>query len=183
MPQSDDQFQASLAKARKIERAVAAWLMSKGARILPVYDYSGLGEGKAPKLQAFSASDSLVTPDLLVARRGCMSWCEVKWKTSAFHFRKTNEFETGIDLRLWNQYQRVKKITGCRVFLVFVHEAEDTVTCDEIGLLDSLPNKRVSSWGRPSEDTNRSHPPMVNWPLRVLHPLATYRQVVPSEAA
>lgn len=168
-------FDEAVAKARVIERAVAQWLMAHGARILPVYDYSGLGENKAPRLEAFSASDSLVTPDLLVARSGRMQWCEVKWKERAFEFMKTNEYETGIDLRLWKQYQRVKTVTGCRVFLVFAHKQENIVTCDEIGAMDSLPGKRVYMGSQ--------YKSMINWPLRHLHQLTEYARIIPSEAA
>lgn len=174
MPPNDD-FESKLARARAIEVAVATWLRARGARILPVYDYSGLGSGKAPKLEAFSASDSLVTPDLLVARRCTLSWCEVKWKARANLFRQTNEFETGIDLRLWRQYRHVRHETGARVFIVFAHEAEGFVTCDDIDVLDAMPSKRVYSGDRFAH--------MVNWPLRHLHRLAEYSAVIPGRAA
>jgi hypothetical protein len=168
-------FDAKLAHARTIEIAVATWLKARGARILPVYDYSGLGSNKAPKLEAFSACDSLVTPDLLVARRGSISWCEVKWKARANHFRQNNEFETGIDLRLWRQYRHVRHETGARVFLVFAHEAEGFLTCDDIDVLDAMPSKRVY------QGDKFAH--MVNWPLRHLHRLAEYEHVVGARAA
>lgn len=168
MPPSS--FEEQLARARVIERAFAAWLMQRGARILPVYDYSGLGDGKAPKLQAFSASDSLVTPDLLVARKGALVWCEVKWKARADWTKITGEFDTGISRRLWRQYQHVRAVTGARVFLVFAHEAEDVVTCDEIGALEAL-GPRIYT----GEKMGRGG--MVFWPLRRLHPLASYRSV------
>jgi hypothetical protein len=174
MRPSED-FETKLAHARTVEIAVATWLKARGARILPVYDYSGLGSGKAPKLEAFSASDSLVTPDLLVARRGSLSWCEVKWKTSANLFKNTNEFETGIDLRLWRQYRHVKHETGARVFIVFAHEAEGYLTCDELDVLDAMPSKRVYQGDRFAH--------MVNWPLRHLHRLAEYRDVIVERAA
>lgn len=173
MPPS--RFEEDLARARVVERAFASWLMQRGSRILPVYDYSGLGSGKAPKLEAYAASDSLVTPDLLVARSGSLVWCEVKWKASANLFRRTNEFETGIDLRLWKQYQRVRRETGARVFLVFAQMSEGIVTCDDIDALDALPSKRV--YDGPAYDS------MVNWPLRHLHRLANYAEVVREAAA
>jgi len=170
----NEAFRSAVARARVIEIAVATWLMERGCLILPVYDYSGLGENKAPKLQAFSATDSLVTPDLLVARSGLLSWCEVKWKSGVIHYRKTNERETGIDLRLWHQYQKVKAVTGAKVFLLFAHSnPEDSViTCDELAVLDALPQKRESARGR------GGHPPMINWPIRLLHRMASYDDVI-----
>ena len=169
---SEQEFRENVAKGRVIERALARWLMSRGARILPVYDYSGLGENKAPKLEAFSATDSLVTPDLLVARKGRMQWCEVKWKESAFLFRKTNERETGINLRLWSQYLRVKQVTGCQVFLVFAHKRRISSRATR--------SDRFPMLTRQAMYRGDAYAPMINWPLRLLRPLAPYSDVVPA---
>jgi len=128
-------FEAKLEIGRAAEKLVAAWLKRRGWRILPVYDYSGLDEGKAPKLEAEKAEDSLVTPDLLAARAGVMSWFEVKYKTRADWTRKTKRFETGISLRLWRHYREAQAASGATVWLVFVHEQEDEIRA---GALDDL---------------------------------------------
>lgn len=168
-------FEQALAHGREIEKSVAVWLMARGCRILPVYDYSGLGDGKAPKLEAFSASESIVTPDLLVARNGKLHWCEVKWKSEATFTRINQTWETGISLRLWEQYRLVKRHTGARVWLVFAQEAEGYLTCDEIGALEAMPPRIY-----PGAKMGRGG--MVFWPLASLTHLAAYSAVIPTAA-
>lgn len=120
-------FLAAVARARIIEMAVAAWLMSRGWRVLPVYDYTGLKEDKAPKLQAADIAEALVMPDLFVARQGAAHFVEVKWKQHADWTRITRRLETGISLRLWNHYQRVQQETGLAVWILFVHDDESEI--------------------------------------------------------
>jgi hypothetical protein len=167
--------QESIEKFRQIERDVAAWLMRRGCRILPVYDYSGLGENKAPKLQAFSAQDSLITPDLLVARRGLLQWCEVKWKDHAEHTILTNEYETGIGQYLFAQYRLVKHVSGARVFIVFAHRQENVITCNELDDLSSI-------GARAYNEDKMDRGGMWFWPLRKLHVLAKYDDVIKESA-
>lgn len=169
------EFASAVERARKIERAVARAIMARGVLVLAAYDFSGLSDNKAPKLEAFSSLESLVVPDLFVARQGRSSWVEVKWKGGAFLFRKTRELETGINLRLWDQYQQVRSATGARVFLVFVHERERLTTCDEIEQLREI--------GPRCSKASPSMPAMANWPLRLLTPFLPYDEIVPAEAA
>ena len=138
--QPDPAFDARLAFARKVEMGLSAWLQARGGFILPVYDYSGLGDGKAPKLQG--VDNSLVTPDLFTARQGQTRWVEVKWKSEATWTHITQRFETGIDRRLWTHYERVEAETGIPVWLLFVHEKEGEVRGQSIAELNK--NKRVS---------------------------------------
>lgn len=109
--------------------------MEKGYRILPVYDYSGLDQKKAPKLTAIVQSDSLVLPDLLSAKAGSSRWVEVKFKNSASFTRCTKRLETGISRKLWNHYQKVEIETGIPVYLVFAHKIENEVRCAPISAL------------------------------------------------
>lgn len=120
-------FDTQLEIGRRAEKAVGRWLMSRGWLILPVYDYSGLGERKAPKLVAAQALASLVVPDLLACRKGLMRWAEVKWKLRADWTRSTQRKETGISKRLWLQYFEVHEQSGLEVWIVFVHQSEGEV--------------------------------------------------------
>jgi hypothetical protein len=133
--QSRGEFEASLAHGRTIEQAVARWLMSNGYLILPVYDYSGKGLQKAPKLQAADIAASLVVPDLLAARNGTLRWVEVKWKSRADFTWITQRRETGIDNPLWKDYLEVQRITGHEVWLVFVHEQEREIIGNKLDAL------------------------------------------------
>lgn len=168
---SDATFKAAVAESRKVERAVAAWLMKRnGCSVLPVYDYSGLSQDKAPKLQAFSSADSLVCPDLLVARRGLLTWVEVKWKTACIHWRKTSQDQTGIDRRLFDQYVRVAAVTGARVFLMFCHREPDVVTCDDLASL-------AVAKGRRDSVRSSTMPAMISWPIDSLHRVAKFSDI------
>lgn len=130
---ADERFRVSVEFYRRYEKAVAAWLMRRGWFIFPVYDFSGLGENKAPKLQAASPTQSLVTPDLFVSRGGTSKWVEVKWKTHAEpgiirsmarKCQPNDALETGVSLRLWRHYEQVQSVSGCEVWITFVHERE-----------------------------------------------------------
>ncbi len=167
MPQSS--FDVQRERGAVAERAVARWLQTKGWRVLPVYDFSGKGDDKAPKLAAFSAEDSLVTPDLLIARRGLARWVEVKFKTAASYTFITGTRDTGISLRLWGQYGSVGRESGLGVFLCFAHETEDSVTLNSYReLMDMSP--------RLSRGPDRGG--SVLWPLAKLRRIASYREIV-----
>jgi len=131
-------FEEKLAMGREYELLVAGWLKRRGFLILPVYDYSGLGENKSPKLQAANDADSLVVPDLLIAQaQKGTKWVEVKFKARADFTRKTQRMETGIALRLWRHYHEVKAATGLPVWLMFCHAEEDEIRGAEIADLAS----------------------------------------------
>lgn len=128
-------FEERIAQGREIEKAVAAWLMARGTKILPVYDYSGLADGKAPKFTAAKISESLVVPDLLGAKSGHCIWFEVKYKHHADFTRKTQQFETGISYRLWMHYQQVEQESGIPVWLLFAHYKENELRGERLSSL------------------------------------------------
>lgn len=164
-------FEDQLAFGREIEKAVGAWLMKRGQRILPVYDYSGLAEGKAPKFTAAVQSDSLVLPDLLGAKNGKSTWFEVKFKDRADFTRKTARFETGISKRLWEHYQKVEAESGSPVWLIFAHKQEDELRGDAIAALKET--ARIYDGGK------MGHAGMVFFDYRALRFLAKLSGVAP----
>ena len=90
----------------------------------------GEGSGRASE----RAADSLVVPDLLVARGG-LKWVEVKYKARADFTHKTQRMETGISLRLWQHYIRVEAETRIHVWLMFVHERESEIVGNSVSQL------------------------------------------------
>jgi hypothetical protein len=158
-------FEQAVARARVIEQAVAAWLMRRRCQILPVYDYSGLGKGKAPKLAG--ASRSLVTPDLLVAREGMTTWVEVKWKTSATLHKTSGSVDTGIERRLWDHYSEVERVTGIPVWIVFVHQTEREIRGEPISTLKSCARFGVGAGAG-----------MVYFPVAKIRQLASFQDVM-----
>jgi len=165
-------FRERLSEARAVEKKVAEYFQGLGHRVLPVYDYSGLSDGKAPKLQSSKSSESLVTPDLLLAKEGICAWIEVKMKGRADYTRMTDQLETGISLRLWDHYLRVQECTGIEVWLLFIHKAEKKVVGECISVLKKM---------RPRFYTGHKMGPsgMVFFPFDRLQDVCTYEEMVP----
>jgi len=116
-------------RGEQFERSLSWYLQARGWSVLPVYNYAGT-EQKAPALEAHGGD--LVLPDLLGARAGVVLWCEAKRKARADLTRVTGRLETGLSLRLLDQYREVKARTGIDVWIFFGHELEDEVRCCEI---------------------------------------------------
>lgn len=157
-------FEEALSRSREREKAFARWL-GRWAYVLPVYDFSGHGESKAPKLSG--AREGLVCPDFLVSHDGLTVWVELKHKRSSWS--GLGYPETGMSLRLWDQYRRVQDATGISVYVVFAHVAEDKITWDPIHTLESLPSKRIYKGDRFAH--------MVFWRLEELKMIKRYTEV------
>jgi hypothetical protein len=164
-------FDFQRARSKVVEVAVAKWLMGRGWKILPAYDFSGAGDDKAPKLMA--DGESLVLPDLLGCRAGKSIWFEVKLKTSATLYRKTGTWETGISLRHFRHYQKVRDESGLPVWLVFAHQGENEVSAAPLEALESC--LRVYSGNLMGRGG------MAFFPYAALRRLATLADVVADE--
>ena len=112
-------------------------LRSKGWYVIPSYDYSGDDGNKAPRMEG--PKNSIIIPDLDIAKDGVRNWAEVKTKDAPSFTRKTNQYEHGIPMRHFDEYHKVQAITGCRVWL-FVYELQSgEVVCAD---LDALAGNR-----------------------------------------
>jgi hypothetical protein len=123
-------FAEKLERSRIYEVAFASWLQSRGWYTLAAYDYSGKADDKAPRLMC--GNTGLVTPDIFAVQLDKRAWFEVKLKSNADLYRKTNTLVTGLPLRHWQHYHDVKALTDMPVWIVFIHEAEETVVTAEI---------------------------------------------------
>jgi len=123
-------FEQKLAFGRVGEEKIANWLINRcGAALLPVYQIDS-DDKKGPRL--FAKQARLVVPDLLVwTRDNGLIWMEAKRKTVFSWHRKTKTWQTGIDKRLFEQYERVAKRTKLPVWLLFLHEQDKTDKRDE----------------------------------------------------
>jgi hypothetical protein len=138
-------------RGEEFERALSLYLQTRGWGVLPVYDYSG-DDNKAPKMHRVDGG--MVLPDLFTARAGKTFWCEAKRKTRADFTHITQRLETGIPLRLYREYQRVKAESGIDVWLFFGHERENEVRCTELDALKpriyagpKMSNGGMAFWG------------------------------------
>lgn len=129
MSATKEEFQALLERSNVYEVAFSQWLQNeRGYFILPAYAYNA---DEAPSL--ICGTRKLVTPDLFGVSASIIAWFEVKVKESADFHRKSNRLVTGLPLRHWNDYVEIKKLMGCPVWIVFIHETENVVVTGEIG--------------------------------------------------
>ena len=112
-------------RGRNGEHLVADRAKRKGWFVIPSYDYGGEDGNKAPKLEGLNRG--IVVPDLDIARDGQRRWVEVKTKQAPTLTRVTNRMEHGINVRHWESYREVERITGCKVFLVIYEEESGDV--------------------------------------------------------
>ncbi len=116
---AETSFQRRLAFGQIAETAIAQWIMRvRGGQVLPIYDIE-YETGKGPRI--FSADGDLVAPDLLVFSRGKLHWIEAKHKSVFSWYRKKQRWETGIDLRHYHQYLKVRESFSLPVWLLFLH--------------------------------------------------------------
>lgn len=183
-------FQQALSVGQMGESAIALWLRRRGWNVLPAYEKE-IDNGKGPRLFMAQGSEDreLITPDLLVMRDATFHWVEAKHKTTFTWYGIGGYWTTGIDLRHWQDYQRVQALTGIPVYLFFLHRdwrtrLEDVTkwgaepTCP-VGLfagsverLSAVCSHRSDKWG-PSG--------MIYWrPFVHLRQIATLDEVLPT---
>jgi hypothetical protein len=134
---ANSNFDVKLEWARVAEIRVSDFLRERGWWVLPTYDFSGVGDNKAPKLMAPAGKSDLVMPDLQCFKDGKPRWFEVKRKSNADQYRIGGYLVTGIDHGHYVQYKQVEKVTDSQVVLVFVHEKEQEVRGATLSWLDA----------------------------------------------
>lgn len=169
-------FARSLANGRVGESLIANWFKRRGYSILPVYEKE-LGEGKGPQL--FTAEGGLIAPDMLCFKGEKVMWIEAKHKSVFSWHRRTQRWVTGIDIRHYEDYQRVEAQSPWPVWLLFLHRegytAEPPHNCP-VGLFGGdLPylvkheNHRHGNWGSGG---------MVYWARETLKKIARLTEMV-----
>lgn len=132
IPQNPNGFEAELARSRVYELAFSRWLQVRGGYYtLPAFDFNGIIKKHAPSLS--SSGEVLSVPDILTYREGKWTWFEVKLKECAPLHRKSNTYVTGLPLRNWQDYLRIREVTAAMVWIVFIHLKEQEIVTGEIG--------------------------------------------------
>lgn len=108
-------FQAARDLGRIGEELAEWWFQTKGWGSIPVYDYSGLANDKAPKLMF--ETRGVVVPDLDIMQNGRRKWCEVKTYHHAHRNDRHKCLVHGIEKRLFDHYLDVQEESGCEVLL------------------------------------------------------------------
>ncbi len=157
------------------ESVIASWLRARGSTVLPVYEKI-IDNGKGPQL--YLPDKELIAPDFFVFRCDGAIWIEAKHKTAFTWHRNTQRWVTGIDIKHYEHYLEVNRVTPWKVWLLFLHQggqAKDSPPDSPAGLfgntLDYLSeheNHRHSNWGRYG---------MVYWRYEDLKLLATLEEI------
>jgi len=181
------EFDAQLAFGKIGEAYIANWLKMFGQyHVLPVYEKE-IQEGKGPMLFP-SHSSPLVAPDLLVFRDvgggvAKIRWVEAKTKSAFTWHRKSQKWTTGIDLRHYQQYQRVAELSPWPVWILFLHhdgQAKDSPPGCPTGLFGAdiryLVNHESHRW------LGNGGGGMVYWAHETLTLMATLEQVYRASA-
>lgn len=121
-------FEDNLATGQIGESVISRWLQSKGHSIFPAYQVES-HTGKGPQL--FTSSGDLVLPDLLAFKKGNIIWFEAKHKTCFTWYRIGKCWTTGIDLRHYEEYQKVEERTELPVWLLFWHPLSEPSKIDK----------------------------------------------------
>lgn len=111
-------FSEYLAQGRVAEGAIANWARSIGHTIVPAYEIE-IAQGKGP--QVFTPDTELIAPDMLCVRGNEIRWFEAKSKSHFTWYRIKQQWETGIDLRHYEHYIKVREHFGWPVWVLFYH--------------------------------------------------------------
>jgi hypothetical protein len=106
------------------ESVIARWLRSRGWFVLPVYEIE-VDSGKGPRL--LSPDRELIAPDMFIFRvsngKQVSQFIEAKHKTVFTWYRIGRRWTTGIDLRHYEHYCEVDRLSPWPVWLLFLHRS------------------------------------------------------------
>jgi hypothetical protein len=121
----------------------------------------------------------LVAPDLLAVKRDAVRWIEAKNKGAFTWHRLSQQWVTGINLRHYQDYLEVARISPWPVYLLFLHgpgTAKDSPEGCPTGLfggeilsLSKWEHHRSTRWGSSG---------MVYWSHRVLRCIAPWDDLI-----
>jgi hypothetical protein len=193
---SREPFQKKLAWGQAAETCIARWLIRQGYILLPVYD-SEYDSGKGPRV--FLKNVQLVAPDFLAWKVRCgwrassgeyeditIQWIEAKRKTHFTRYRLGDTWETGIDLRHYENYCRLRDLLKIPIWLFFLHESsvpsiedlkypECPSSCPTGLFAGEISDLRAKE----SHRSNRHASGMVYWTCNVLRKLASSEELKP----
>lgn len=114
-----DDFQEKLEFGLDGENKVAKFMLSHGYDVLQIYKKEG-AEKQGPRL--LSSLGHRVAPDMMVFRNGKQFWIEVKRKTGATWFKLSEQWETGINRRHFNEYCAISEMSQLPLWIIFIQE-------------------------------------------------------------
>lgn len=109
-------FQDQLAFGEEGEKSIAEMLINRGVSILPLYQFKN--HDQTPFL--LTREEKLTMPDLTCWKNGDAYFVECKRKNKWVHFN--GQMETGLNLKHFKEYEKIKALTNLDVWLFFLHE-------------------------------------------------------------
>lgn len=114
MEQSREDFRKLLAFGAEGEKEVSVYLINKGYKVLPLYQFD---PDTTPLI--IGKTNNLISPDLTIFKNGKAHFIEVKNKNRWVEFAGVRE--TGCDFKLYSHYKELSKNTGIELYLIFNH--------------------------------------------------------------
>lgn len=178
------EFEEKLNYGQAGESLIANWLKAKGFNIIPIYEKT-IDTGKGP--QVFTTTgDQIVAPDLMCFNQKNTLWVEAKRKRGFTWHRITKKWVTGIDLRHYNNYLKLAKISPYKIYLLFLQHGGNTIDADQattpqpsglyagsLKFLNTNENHRSNKWGSSG---------MVYWSSDILTKKANIEELTPSKS-
>lgn len=152
-------FEDALKFGKEGEHEIAEALIAKGISLMPLYQFEA---EHAPFI--LNGIEKLVSPDLLCFSTKAVFMAEVKTKNRWIEFRGVRE--TGIDLRLFNQYKAVQDACNVPVWLFFNHKVQPPT-----GIFFCLLDRKTRFWDGRKQDGEPVQEPMIFYDFNVLYEL------------
>lgn len=156
-------FEQRLAEGVEGEHRIARKLLDIGVAVAPLYQFEN--QGTAPHMLGKLGCDQIkrVLPDLTCWGETAF-FAEVKRKQRWVTY--SGFLETGLNARLFREYCDVQALTGCPVFLFFLHESQ-LPTGVWIGRIDRL-RARCREWAGSRPDGSVVSKPLTLFPASTL---------------
>lgn len=144
------------------EKEMAALLMARGNKIIPLYQFNN---EKSPLM--FGNNYSYILPDLTCIKSGQCFFVEVKTKQRWGYWM--GQKETGCDERLYKHYKKVAEDTELPVYIFFNHKEDPPIGIYFCNILNEEPYRRWD--GLNSKTKEQINKPIVFWEIKQLKEL------------
>lgn len=123
-------FYEKLAYGEEGEKKIASLLLKRGVAVMPLYQF------KATTTPILLNNNRVLTmPDLCCWSKGEGYFVECKRKNQWVKFK--GQFETGLNKHHFDEYKKIKNITGQKVYIFFIHDGDEVIFYfDEISNLE-----------------------------------------------
>lgn len=121
-------FSDGLVHGKGVERSYARYTCEKYGYIAYCVSDSKISEVEGPRLVTPSNFVGPVTPDIQFwGGEDGKFWVDVKAKTGLTLYKKNGQTQTGVDVRLFDEYVRFQQLTGEKVYIVHISAGRPTV--------------------------------------------------------